>query len=96
MKQHSAQSRLDWTVDALIDVYPGMLPVLLRHGMACVGCPMAAFETLAEAAREYRVDPTVILQEVKGLPGGRADRKPRTTDAAAPTGAISDAGEDST
>src|SRR5688572_6012934 len=84
--KHSATSQLDWTVEALIDAHPTMLPVLMRHGMACVGCPMAPFETLAEAAREYRVDPAAILREMKALhaSGHRSRRAARSV---APFGA---------
>ncbi len=36
---------------------PGCSRVFLSHGMACVGCPMARFETVEEAARAYGFDP---------------------------------------
>jgi len=34
--------------------------------MACVGCPMAAFETLVEAAQVYGLTPEAVLQELCG------------------------------
>jgi len=33
--------------------------------MACVGCPMASFETLDEAAQAYGLAPEAVLQELR-------------------------------
>lgn len=38
--------------------------ILARQGMACVGCPMARFETVGEAAAAYGKDPQVLLSEI--------------------------------
>jgi hybrid cluster-associated redox disulfide protein len=56
------------TVLAVLDANPAAARVLLRHGMACVGCTMAPFETLAEAAREYRIDLNSLLSELALVP----------------------------
>jgi hybrid cluster-associated redox disulfide protein len=53
------------TIESLLAMRPDAATVLLRHGMACVGCVMARFETLAEAAREYRLDPRELLKELR-------------------------------
>jgi hybrid cluster-associated redox disulfide protein len=34
--------------------------VFVERGMACVGCPMARFETVAEAAAAYHLDPSSL------------------------------------
>lgn len=44
--------------------HPGTAGVFLGHRMACVGCPLAAFETLADAAREYRLPLADFLAEL--------------------------------
>ena len=38
--------------------WPATIPVFIRHCLACVGCPFAPFETLAEIPAIYglRVD----------------------------------------
>ncbi|MFD2181912.1 DUF1858 domain-containing protein [Rhodoplanes azumiensis] len=41
--------------DVLADA-PATLRVLLDFHMRCVGCPIAGFHTLADAAREHGVD----------------------------------------
>lgn len=60
------------TVEELLKARPGAASVLRRHGMACVGCAMAPFETLAEAAREYRVHLGSILEELRAAAAAAA------------------------
>ena len=62
-----AQPQADMTIAQLLETDPGTAAVLLRHGMACPGCAMAPFETLAEAAREYGEDLPVLLAALREL-----------------------------
>ena len=52
------------TMADLLAGWPAALPAVARRGMACIGCPMARFETLAEAAEAYGFDPGDLLREV--------------------------------
>ncbi|MBN9307268.1 MAG: DUF1858 domain-containing protein [Devosia sp.] len=36
--------------------WPGTIRVFVDHGLHCVGCPIARFNRLADAAREHRQD----------------------------------------
>ena len=67
MKRSSCRPEAHWTIEALLEARPGAARILLRHGMACIGCAMARFETVAEAAREYHVDLDGLLKELRGL-----------------------------
>ena len=63
------------TMDELLARWPSARTPLARRGMACVGCPMARFDTLDEAAAAYALDPGELLSEVTGRankPSGRA------------------------
>jgi hybrid cluster-associated redox disulfide protein len=44
---------LEYTVEQTLDQFPLLAAVFVRRGMACVGCAMAPFDTLAEVARIY-------------------------------------------
>ncbi len=55
--------RLDWIVAELIERYPEASGVFTRFRMSCIGCAMAPFETLAEAAAAYRLRPETLLRE---------------------------------
>jgi len=48
---------------------PAGARVFLAHRMACVGCSLAEFDTLADAAREYRLPLAAFLRDL-----GRAAR----------------------
>jgi hybrid cluster-associated redox disulfide protein len=52
------------TMADLVVGWPASRAVLTRWGRACVGCPMAAFETVAEAALAYGFDPLELVGEV--------------------------------
>jgi len=60
------------TMAELLARWPSARAGLARHGMACVGCPMARFETLGEAAAAYGLDARALLIDVTG----RVDRRP--------------------
>ncbi len=48
----------------LMAARPQVIPVLLEHRMACVGCCMARFETLAAAAAIYGLDLQKLLADL--------------------------------
>lgn len=53
------------TMADLLDGWPAAAPVLAKRGMACVGCSMARFETIEEAAIAYGFDPAELLDEIE-------------------------------
>jgi hybrid cluster-associated redox disulfide protein len=53
-----------WIVADLLATWPQATPVFLRYKMNCVGCSMAAFETLGDALHIYGLDQEVFLAEV--------------------------------
>ncbi len=54
----------DMTVEEILNQWPGTVPVFMRHRMACVGCDLAGFETLAEAVSIYGLDLAIFLDEL--------------------------------
>lgn len=61
----TAQLTVHLTMAELIEHWPSAAPVLARRGMGCVGCTMARFETVEEAAAAYGFDPEELLREVR-------------------------------
>jgi hybrid cluster-associated redox disulfide protein len=53
------------TLAQLLEDWPAAAAVLARRGMSCVGCTMARFETVDEAAAAYGFDPEELLVEVR-------------------------------
>lgn len=54
-----------WKVSELIERHPAAAVIFSRHQMACVGCAMAPFETLEEAATAYRLKPDTLVREFR-------------------------------
>ncbi len=55
----------DLTIEALLTTHPKAIRVLMRHRMICVGCVMARFETVHDAASVYRLDERELLDEIE-------------------------------
>ncbi len=55
----------DLTVEDVLQVWPETLRVFLHRRMACVGCEVARFHTVAEAARIYDVPAEMLLRELR-------------------------------
>lgn len=55
----------DMTVDEVMRRWPSTIRVFLRHGMLCVGCPIATFHTISDAAREHGLDEAALREELE-------------------------------
>jgi hybrid cluster-associated redox disulfide protein len=53
------------TVAEVMDCWPETIPVFFRYRMACVGCSIAPFGTLAEVAAIYRLDLECFMYELR-------------------------------
>lgn len=53
------------TVAELLARWPQTIPVFLHHQMACVGCVMSPFETLADAAASYGIPLPQFIGELQ-------------------------------
>jgi hybrid cluster-associated redox disulfide protein len=52
------------TVKTVLDQYPRALEVLIQISPLCVGCPAEAFHTLADVARENKIDLDRLLRHL--------------------------------
>jgi len=78
-----------WTIAEILARSPQVAAVFTQLRMACVGCPMAAFETPSEAAEAYGIAPEAMLAYLRSAlteqdsqfqsssrgPKGRANRR---------------------
>ncbi|MBU6423882.1 MAG: DUF1858 domain-containing protein [Chloroflexota bacterium] len=53
------------TVAEVMGKRPGAMRVFLRYGMHCPICDLASFETVADAAAAYGLDPRRLLREIE-------------------------------
>lgn len=59
----------DLTMAELMSGRPAVVPVLLRHGLACPGCAMAPFMTVREAAEAYGLELGAFLEDLAAADG---------------------------
>ena len=52
------------TVAEVMDRCPQTIPIFLRNRMACIGCSIAPFETLAEPIGTYGVELDHFMEEL--------------------------------
>jgi hybrid cluster-associated redox disulfide protein len=55
------------TVAKALALWPQAIPIFFRNRMACVGCPLASFETLAEIAVVYNLNLDRFLGELEQI-----------------------------
>jgi hybrid cluster-associated redox disulfide protein len=62
---------LDTTVEDTLARNPALASSFVSHRMICVGCAIARFHTLREAALMYNLEPEALLDELLAQLGGR-------------------------
>ncbi len=65
----AARVTADLAVEDVLHVWPNTWRVFLRRHMACVGCEVARFHNVAEAARIYGLPAEMLLHELRESAG---------------------------
>jgi len=65
---NNARPTLETTVSEVMRAWPETVEVFIHHRMACVGCAMAPFCTVGEAALAYQIDQQAFLRELEQAP----------------------------
>ena len=51
-------------ISEVIKIDSGLVSILRNHGMHCVGCPSAQFESLEQAATVHGMDTEGLIEEM--------------------------------
>lgn len=62
---YQAKISPEMSVDALLSAYPRLAEVFIAQRMACVGCTVSGFHTLAQAAAIYGIELAVLMSELQ-------------------------------
>lgn len=54
----------EMTIGQLIQLDENIVPILMRAGMHCIGCPSAQGESLEEAAMVHGIDADVLTAQI--------------------------------
>ncbi len=57
----------DSTVAQVLERWQQAAAVFVRFRMACVGCPLASFESLESAAQTYGITPEMLVCEIAAV-----------------------------
>ena len=63
MKEKSVVTK-EMTIGEVIKKYPKTVFVFIDYGLHCVGCPMAAPETIEEAVKLHQIDLKKFLEDL--------------------------------
>ena len=67
----SDQITPEMSIGEIVQKYPNTIPVFISHGLHCLGCAIAQFETLREGALAHGMELDPLLKDlneaVKGL-----------------------------
>lgn len=59
----------DMIIADLVKMDENIIPILMREGMHCIGCPSAQAESLEEAALVHGMDPDVLVARLNNFLG---------------------------
>ena len=52
------------SIGDIVDQYPETVSVFISHGLGCIGCDIAQFETLEEGAMAHGIDVEALLKDL--------------------------------
>lgn len=50
----------------VVKIYPSSIEVLMKHGLHCIGCHVATWETIEQAARAHGIEVDELIKEING------------------------------
>ena len=63
-KQKKTQISGEMAISEAISRWPETIPVFMKHGLHCIGCPMAMSETIEQAAEGHGINASELIKEL--------------------------------
>jgi len=54
----------DMSIGEAVSKYPETIPVFLKNGLHCIGCAVAAYETIEQGAQAHGIDTVKLMKEL--------------------------------
>jgi len=67
MKSKKELIAKEMTISEVIAKCPDTIPILMKSGMHCIGCPMAMQETLEEGLSAHGLDVDEVIDELNKI-----------------------------
>jgi hybrid cluster-associated redox disulfide protein len=65
----------DMPIGEVADKYPATIEVMFRHGMHCIGCHVAAFETVEQGAMAHGIDVDKFMKDLNEAAKKKTSKK---------------------
>ena len=52
------------SIEDIVNRYPETISIFERHGLGCVGCQAALFETIEQGAEIHGIDVTALIDDL--------------------------------
>ncbi len=59
----------DMGISDVIQKYPELIPVFIQHGLGCIGCAMANFESIEQGASAHGMDVDSLMKDLNEMVG---------------------------
>ena len=63
-KKEEVLIKKDMPIGEVVQKYPGTAEVMFRYGMHCIGCHVAAFETVEQGALAHGIDVDKFMEDL--------------------------------
>ena len=54
----------DNSISQVIQDHPETIPVFMKHGLGCIGCALATFETIEQGALAHGMDIEALMRDI--------------------------------
>jgi hybrid cluster-associated redox disulfide protein len=62
-------------ISDVIQKYPELVPVFIQHGLGCIGCAMAHFETIEQGAAAHGMNIDNLMKDLNEVAVSLEERK---------------------
>lgn len=60
----------DMPIGTVVKAHPETVPVFFKHGLHCIGCHVAAYESIADGALVHGIDVNALMKDLNDAVGG--------------------------
>lgn len=60
----------DMPIGTVVKTHPETVPVFFKHGLHCIGCHVAAYESIADGAQVHGIDVDALMNDLNDAVAG--------------------------
>lgn len=63
-KENKGMIHKDMTIAETVNKYPSIVPIFMKYGLSCIGCPFAMSETIEQGANGHGINHDEMIKEM--------------------------------